>query len=139
MDERIKKLMGFIVEKEPQILVSPCEFLDEISQLKGYGTVKCTHEKCDNYKNCIKMNMKVPFLPLHSFHAWVVDPERFKLSEGYIFFLAFRTLKDFGILAINGKEYDDIALSYGFQLLYSDKWHYYLKSTSREKFIALEE
>ena len=139
MDVRIKRLMGFITEDNLNILVSPCEFLKDIEEIKKYGDVRCTHDKCENYENCIKINMKALFLPLESFNTWIVDTDRFKINIGYIFYLASQTLKNFGILAIKGKGDDEVALSYGFQILYHGEWHYYLKSTSREKFIAREE
>lgn len=140
MDEKIKKLIGFITDEKMDFLVSPCEFLKEIEEIKKYGNVKCTDEKCEEYENCIKINMKAIFIPLNSFNAWIVDSEKIGISIGYIFYLASQTLKNFGILAMKGEENDDVALSYGLQILYHGEWHYYLKSsTSREKFIAREE
>ena len=130
MDERIKKLMGFISEDNPEILVSPCEFREEIEEIKKMGRVKCASFDCEKYKECIKINSQLPFLPINAFHTWIVNSANFKMSIGYIFYLASRTLKDFGILAITEGD-DTLALSYGFQILYHGEWHYYLKSYKR--------
>ncbi len=128
MDE-FKRLMGFVMEEKPRILITPCAKLDELkNELQGYDFT-CADVECKEREKCIKININVPFLPLNRFDVWIVDLEHaFPLNLGYIFYLAKNTLKDNGVLTIIGKQVDDsIALSYGLKILYHGEWHYYLK------------
>ncbi len=123
-----KRLMGFVIEEKPQILVTPCAKLDELEgELDGYDVV-CGDTNCEDREKCIKININAPFLPLKRFDVWITFLDEFPFNLGYIFYLAKNTLRDNGILVIIGENVDDsIALSYGLKILYHGKWHYYLR------------
>ena len=128
MDE-IKRLMGFVIASHPNILITPCIFAQELEKRMKNFKMTCADIKCDDTKNCIKINPEAPFLPISKFDVWIVDMSKFRMSIGYVFYLARSTLKNNGILAITGKKDvdDSVALSYGMQILYHGTWHYYLR------------
>ncbi len=128
MDE-IKRLLGFVVEENPKILISPCSFAQELKEKLNGFEVSCADTECKEKKDCIKINLNAPFLPISKFNIWIVDVSKFKMSIGYVFYLARNTLKNNGVLAVKGKEEvdDGIASSYGLQILYHGSWHYYLR------------
>ncbi len=127
MNEKMKMLYSFLTVENPQILISPCSLREEMGFSEEFA--KCTSDTCEQKKNCIVLNPAAMFLPLKKFHAWIADISRFKANTGYAFHLARQTLKDNGVLVIiNANPEDYIALSYGFQPLYHEKWHYFLKA-----------
>ncbi|ADD08169.1 hypothetical protein [Candidatus Aciduliprofundum boonei] len=134
MKEEIKILKSFLTVDSPAVLLTPCELKnkDWVSEL-NYSEIKCTSLDCqEEDKDCIKMNPQGLYLPLHRFHAWIIDPEYFIYTPGYAFYLGRSSLKEFGIIALTSlvdDAMDSIALSYGFQILHHGNWHYYLKAT----------
>ena len=132
MEDEIKMLMGFVVESEPEILISPCEESELIEIMKSKGKVTCTSKSCEKKENCLVLNPELPFLPLDRFHVWIVNAEKIGLSEGYVFHLASNTLKTMGVLAVMKGNFDEnVARGYGFQILYHGSWDYYLKASDK--------
>ncbi len=136
MKNEVKMLMSFIVDEEPEFLVSPCEE-ELISNLKEEGEVWCTARKCES-KHCIELNPEGPYLPRDRFSAWIVDVKSTPLTVGYVFHLASHTLKNMAVLAIKNAVVDDsMARGYGFEILHHGSWHYYLKSEEKSSTLDL--
>ncbi len=132
MDERIKRLLGFLTVDEPIVLLTPCNLKKEawLKDIKA-KEIRCTSSNCEKEEGCIKMHPEGLFLPFDKFDVWILNLEEFPYSPGYAFYSGYQALKDFGIIAIirGVDEYlDSVALSYGFQILYHGRWHYYLKA-----------
>ncbi len=133
MEDEIKKLKSFLTEDSPSILLTPCalrdaDWIDNLSP----SEIKCTNSDCkEEDKDCIKMHPTGMYLPLKRFNAWILDLDYFIYTPGYAFYLGRSAMKEFGIIALTSlpdDAMDSVALSYGFQILYHGKWHYYLKS-----------
>ncbi len=128
MEQEIKMLISFLTEDNPKMLVTDCSSKEIIGKLKSYGNVQCTASDCKKKESCIPFNQNMPFLPMKKYDAWIVERNKLKINTGYIFHLASITLKMPGILAITEHIEDDIAIAYGFQVLYRGNWYYYLKA-----------
>ena len=134
MEEEIKTLKSFLTVDSPSVLLTPCKFREEkwVGEINP-REIKCTDVRCqEEDKECINMHPTGLYLPIQRFDVWIMDPEYFTYTPGYAFYLAHSALKNFGIVAMTSMPddaLDSVALSYGFQILYHGKWHYYLKST----------
>jgi len=134
MDEKVKKLLGFLTVEKPSLLLTPCSLRDEpwVKELNA-GEIRCTDINCEKGDPlCIKMYPQGLYLPIEKFDIWIMDPREFPYSPGYGFYLAQTALRSFGVVALTNFPEgltDSIALSYGFQILYHGAWHYYLKGT----------
>ncbi len=134
MDDRIRMLKGFLTTDKPEVFLVPCGMRNE-DWLKEIGAsrVMCGSSKClEEDKDCITMHPTGMYLPMKRFDLWILDPEAFPYTTGYAFYLGASAMKQFGVIVLTSlpdDAMDSVALSYGFQILYHGRWHYYLKSS----------